>query len=374
MKKTLVALAAMAATGAFAQVTIYGTVDLGLVNKKVDNAGTITKTTDLGDDRASTHGEGVSGGSRLGFSAAEDLGNGMKADVTVEMALFPSEKANYTGGSAMRVRQAWVGLTSGAGYLQLGRVYTPMWATQGSYDFGGGNNLYGWNGANSNSGNRQANAIHYTSPSFSGFQVLGMVGLGESVLDSSVAAGAAKSEKLDEVTSIGLSYRSGPLSANFAWEATKNHTFHDLTFADASGAALNANLQLVGVNAATTAPNASPDTVVTGLGVGYDLGVAKIAGVWSQMKIDNDTATDLAVVNKGISVGVPFGAANFFASISDSSNDAANQVKMSGYQLGVVYSLSKRTTAYAMMGDNKINNSTTNVKLTSTGFGIRHNF
>jgi len=375
MKKTLVALAALAATGAFAQVTIYGTVDLGLTTKKSDNAGTVKKTVDIGDDRASSHGEGVTGGSRIGFAAAEDLGNGMKADVTVEMGLAPSEKANTSGGgTSMRIRQSWVGLSSGAGYLQLGRLYTPMWQSQASYDMGGNNNLYGWNGGNSGSGHRQANAIQYTSPTMSGFTAKLMLGFGETATDNSVAAGAAGSEKLDEVTSIGLNYAQGPLSATYAWESTKNHTFHDLTFSDAGGTALAANLQLVGVNAAATAPNASPDTVAQGLGVSYDFGMAKVGYVWTQMKIDNDTATDLTVSNSGLSVSVPVGQTTFFASVSDSKNDAANQVKHNGYQAGAIYALSKRTTVYALVGDNTIKNSTTTVKFTSSGFGLRHNF
>ena len=71
MKKTLIALAAVAATGAaFAQstVTLYGVVDQGYNTDKKTVGGVATKITGL---------TSILSGSRFGFKGTEDLGGGL---------------------------------------------------------------------------------------------------------------------------------------------------------------------------------------------------------------------------------------------------------------------------------------------------------
>jgi len=328
----------------------------------------------VGDDQSSSHGEGTLNGSRIGFKGVEDLGGGLAADFQIEMGLFPSEKANAQTTSPLRNRNSWVGLTGGFGNVLAGRIYTPVWATQASYDAGGNNGMYGWNGGLTGSGNRQANAVQYTSPLMNGLQAKAMLGFGQTMTDSTVASGLAGNAKLDEVSSLGLSYANGPISAHYAYEKTKNHTFHDLTLSDTKGTALAAAQQLVGVAAAVTAPNAAPNTTVNALGASYNLGVAKVNYVWNEMKIDNDTATDLKVTTSGLSASVPFGAATAFASFSDAKNNASTKVKLSGTQFGAIYDLSKRTALYAIVGNNKLTSGETTIKFASSAFGVRHSF
>jgi len=79
MKKTLVALAAAAATGAFAQVNITGNIDLGIRNVSAQDP--TKNSTNLAKNNAST--------STLGFSGSEDLGGGLKAGFKLEWTVTP---------------------------------------------------------------------------------------------------------------------------------------------------------------------------------------------------------------------------------------------------------------------------------------------
>ena len=73
MKKTLVAVAAMAAvTGAMAQATIYGNIDQAYTKSTTSVAGRQTSNT-------TTMGSYQMGSSQIGFKGEEDLGGGLKA-------------------------------------------------------------------------------------------------------------------------------------------------------------------------------------------------------------------------------------------------------------------------------------------------------
>ena len=140
MKKTLVALASMAALGAFAQssVTMYGvveaTVDVGYKSSAdtridaVSAAGVVTTgvtsnaTTKAGFRVQDGNDQGV-GTSRIGWRGTEDLGGGLSAQFQIEHRFNPD-----TGTSAATFWQgrSYVQLTSaGTGSLYLGRDYSP---------------------------------------------------------------------------------------------------------------------------------------------------------------------------------------------------------------------------------------------------------
>ncbi|MDE1999674.1 MAG: porin, partial [Burkholderiales bacterium] len=126
MKKTLLALAALAATSAaFAQssVTLYGLVDVSVEKVKTDHQVNKVSSGNLAI-------------SRLGVKGSEDLGGGMKANFVLE------SQVNADTGSAdtsrFFKRAAWVGLQGGAGELRLGRQDTPIGALAGDSSILGG--------------------------------------------------------------------------------------------------------------------------------------------------------------------------------------------------------------------------------------------
>ena len=168
MKKTLIALASVAALGAaHADVTMYGLIDLSvvhnsagvqsdpnnpgntnfLVNPTTSPPGTQVPqnpvTTPATYAGATSMGSGALSASRWGIKGTEDLGGGMKAGFTMEAALNAATGTNpndhallaagtaYNSGSGdasangqMFARQATVDLSGGFGLLTMGRQAT----------------------------------------------------------------------------------------------------------------------------------------------------------------------------------------------------------------------------------------------------------
>jgi len=185
MKKSLIALAALAATSAFAQssVTLYGIVEVGAdigYNRTVDtststrftatnglavgnstvlNALSMSQTTGgilFGPNTAAggaaaginggtvvlrqeqKHGTRIqdgndqgSGTSRVGFRGTEDLGGGLKANFMLEMGIRVDDGCVTTGagnvcssgnsGGNLFGRNAWGGISGGFGEVRVGR-------------------------------------------------------------------------------------------------------------------------------------------------------------------------------------------------------------------------------------------------------------
>ena len=189
MKKSLIALAALASTAAFAQssVTVYGKIDQGFA-RSIGSSVTEVKEAS---------------GSRLGFRGTEDLGGGLKANFQIEHRFSPdtgAANANFWNGRSI------VGLQGDFGRVDIGRDYTAAFWTALSAD------VFGWDGVANNvaatgTGNmpvRFGNVVSYTSPSLSGFTVQASMALKET---------AAKNG-----SSLRLAYANGPISASVATE------------------------------------------------------------------------------------------------------------------------------------------------------------
>ena len=140
MKKSLIALAALAAVSGAAQaqssITIYGIVDAGYSTKTSTAAGGTKGNAFLATGAAAgtlhaqaatkeTKTSGIAGNgaestSRLGFRGTEDLGGGLKANFVFETGVNPAESTI----SAWNNRQAFVGLEGGFGVMTVGTVYS----------------------------------------------------------------------------------------------------------------------------------------------------------------------------------------------------------------------------------------------------------
>jgi len=193
MKKTLVALAAVAATGAFAQVSITGYMDRGYTN--TDNTNNAKDFTGISSSAGTT-----------GFKMLvnEDLGSGLKVNLMISTDFADQGGATQDVANTIVSAQAsgfangetWMELSSEMGSVRLGTVATDLFIAAssigGSLGTGVGSahsssfsgfNGYGTGATNSvglvtkiantasNTGvrtHRQANTIKYISPSFNG--------------------------------------------------------------------------------------------------------------------------------------------------------------------------------------------------------------
>lgn len=363
MKKTLIALAALAATGAVmaqSSVTIYGVVDVGFTS--VNNSGVgSTDNTGLTSSNMTTN--------RLGFRGVEDLGGGLKAKFQIETGLAADAPAASTIGD----RGAWVGLEGGFGEVRLGREYsTTFWSGFLFSPFGTGGVGNGFGFANrvvAHGATGQANpiwnsnAITYSTPRMAGFQAHGQY-----AFDEVAAAG----NNAGRSAGLRLNYSAGPLMAEVAFSETDG------------GATLAAASPVLGLT--TSADHKS----VVG-GISYDFGVVKLMTNFGQEKA-NVAATGASiakVTNFEIGAVAPVGPGRLRASYNSSKIDVAALAvdpKITKFAVGYIYDLSKRTAVYATVASLKNKNganlalngpaSTNSANGRSTGYnvGISHVF
>lgn len=164
MKKTLIALAAVAATGAaFAQssVTLYGVADIGINDTNAPG-----RKMQL--DSSATMNNGTS---RWGIRGTEDLGGGLKAGFNFEAGLSLDNGAAGSFSGNYFGRNAFMTLSGGFGELSLGRRLNPAFNTAAAWELTGAAN---YSAVVSQFGSvlagiRTSDMIMYTSPNMSGF-------------------------------------------------------------------------------------------------------------------------------------------------------------------------------------------------------------
>ena len=370
MKKTLIALAALAATGAFAQssVTVYGTVDASYTNYASEG----NSKSGLGNSQL--------GSSKLGFMGTEDLGNGLKAffkleagvanDTGVGKASNTSNQAGGTGNGGAGAftsvggtqglafgRYSYVGLTGGFGEVRLGRDYTSAFQLGvASADPFGTNgpadssvmtlNLGARNGLATTSG--ASNMIGYITPNMNGVTAKLQTFFGEnsSASTAKAVAGGTNNGTDGDGYSAQIGYTNGPIFASIGQQVTKG------TAATAVNPALNITTG-AGLASNTGIPAATGDYTQRGLSVTYDLGVAKLAYTNAREELIGAASTTSNASNL-IGVTVPFKGVNYKASYvrSVQNTGAAGAVDNVGtlVGLGADYALSKRTTVYGTYG------------------------
>lgn len=333
MKKTLIALAAVAATGAaFAQssVTLFGIMDAGVRYTKSTAGGVSTSVTTMSQDGIAS--------SRLGFRGVEDLGGGMSAGFWLEAGLNPD---TGTPAGVQFQRRSTVSLMGGFGEVRLGRDYVPTFWNHTVYDPFGTNgvassiNVFGaLAGTVSATAVRSNNVLAYFTPNMGGFQAQLSYGFKE------VNTGSSASD----YAGVRLSYTAGPLSAAIA-TATEGCL--------ASGA-----------NCATA------DITRTNVGASYDFGFIKPMFNYTTAE---DKSINLDVTNTMIGLTAPVGPGVIKASYTVTDLDNVGDAKQWG--LGYEYSLSKRTALYGnfarITADAGVG---ANARVTAYEVGVRHAF
>ena len=328
MKKTLVAVAALAASAAFAQssVTLYGVADAYFGSEKIDG---VTSQTVVNSGGLST--------SRIGVSVKEDLGAGLSAFAVIEGAVGLDNGAGGLGAD----RKSVVGLSGDFGAVSLGNQATPLNDALENIIDAQGNSAFSavtaaMAGDVANAGVTQSqytNSVRYDSPNFDGFSGAIQVGLGE---DKDMFTPGSASRGV----SLNLAYANGPLAAGLAYQNDKGQ---------GSGA---------------------PSDKTTALGGSYDFGVAKLGLGYTRMTSTGQP--NFRLVNVGVSV--PFGAFTVVGQYADGkvSNTSG---KVQSFALEGRYALSKRTTAYAGYNNTKEDiGGGPDFKTNRFGVGMRHVF
>ncbi|WP_332741377.1 porin [Hydrogenophaga sp.] len=318
MKKTLIALAAVAATSAaFAQssVTLSGTVDVGL-----EDVGGPNGVLSLTSSRYGTSNWTVSG--------TEDLGGGLKAIFKVSTSFDASN--GTTTGNVLGNNDMFVGLQGGFGSLKMGRSFNTTFINSLT-----ANSTKGVTGYNTRANTLETDGVYvsnqvlYTSPNFGGFS--GQLSYAPSeVPGASAHRGAA------------LLYANGPLAVNYAYSKLA---------ATVPGATVNA-LNMIAAS--------------------YDFSVAKLLFTYTDR---SNTASD-ADNSLALGVTAPVGPGQLWASYDRSEVGAGTTRVIHG---GYKYFLSKRTTAYLNVGNKKnaaqsFNGAAVGKAVTGWGVGLAHNF
>ncbi len=307
MKKTLIAVAALAATSAFAQVTISGSMQVGLVNSGGDGAS--TAVTHLGN-----------GSNAINLAASEDLGGGMKAGVDAQIRFNASNgDRNSSGNNAALFHNLNTYISSAYGTARMGKIAEVSNAAYDPWAFGGGASMGAGNGIGMNIGaGAMAQAISYTSPNLMGFTV-----------------GLQKSQgtRVNERSIAHVNYANGPLTAQVIVTSGLNSTTVDNPTAANTAAAADVKHSQTGVSASYDFKVAKLNVVNVQSKDAADRKYADITSVSATVPLSAQLSL-LAGYNKaktGLTGTPPTGA------VAASTNDTKVAV-------GVNYSLSKRTT------------------------------
>jgi len=358
MNKKVLAAAVVATLGGAVSaqnVTIYGILDASAVN------------TDNGAFSSTEVNSGFLVSSRLGFRGEEDLGGGLKALFKLESRLGFD---NYGGmGASQQItngtlatglspaifnRDAYVGISGAFGEFALGTMESETSRIATAYNATGFNvglftSAYGSSFAVL--GDRMANAIRYSSPTFNGLSV--------------VVAGFQGENKQGTTNTLNASNYNGAMaSLRYDMGALK------------IGAAQANRSAAQGFTAATTttAGGRAKDTTY---GAMYDFGVAAVglAKYNSAYTAAANTGRSATMLTGSLPIS---GQTRLFGSYGQLEEKAAGlaysassdtaSTKAKAYYLGVTHDLSKRTAVYAVTGN--MNNDSGSGFVLNTGAAL----
>jgi predicted porin len=322
MKKTLLALAAVAATSAAwaeSSVTLWGIVDT------VFTHGTAGK--------GSKNAVGNSGmlPSQLGFRGVEELGGGLKAgfwlegwvntdDGTGQLTNINNQTAGSTGGGGFTFnRRSTVSLGGDWGEVRLGRDYTPQFWNLVAYDpftnVGVGvtqtlaSSIAFGQGGGSGPAARASNSISYIYNQ--GFNNLAIGGAGFHAL-AMYYFGENASNLPNSKDGTGYGIRVGYTARSFSVAVGTGRTTY-----------------LAG------------DVHQSNIGASYMIGTTRLVAQYTRDKLGTISGTGYLI--GGI---VPAGAGYFRASYSHYRNSLPGEPATGKVALGYVYNMSKRTALY----------------------------
>ena len=370
MKKSLIALAALVTTGAFAQssVTLSGLLDGGVVYSS--NAAPGTSKFSLGS----------ANNNRIIFSGVEDLGGGLAATFGAQMRfdLFngTNERGNAGNIAAGNVNDAngtlvtatglnvgrplfqgesRVGLRGGFGAIRIGRGLTALQAPNGGVidpwgvsTVAGSVYAPGYASDYSQGGEGRTDGIFYDTPNFSGLS---------GSLTYSPRKGKANGKQF---YSTAINYANGPIVAVLGFEANR---YGDTLLNIGGNYNFGAAKLFLGYGS------------VKGGSVADRAGVAFLATAGNA---PGQPYVAAGATNTALSIGVtaPLGAATILAGFSTYKSNVAGTKSDNKLGLGVNYALSKRTSVYSDLGSSSRKNFPTGSdgRVNQIDLGVTHKF
>jgi predicted porin len=322
MKKTLIALAALAATGAFAQSTanITGIIGFGHQQaRSASNNGSGFTNTDIG----------------VTVAASEDLGGGLRASGSVT---FDSNNGTFGrsngNDNTLNVRNKSIALSGGFGSISLANtrsgdlltrgMVAPTALPDGMYDSSG------------IIARVPVDVVTFTLPAMSGFAPYAQYV--ESLNAATGLGGDGGVDKGNRAYVVGGNYSAGPLALGVAYKMGKN--------AGAANTPFKNNLEAFAT---------------------YDLGVARVGLGFDQKRSNNE---DAAI---SFGVAVPMGALTLganFASRKGPLSTTAVSTKNTVTELVAKYDLSRRTFVHLSWGDQSADATVTATGLPVTTNGV----
>jgi len=345
MKKSLIALAALAATGAFAQstVTLSGVMDFSYHTISGNGTTEATKAQSVGTTVGSAT-------SAINIVAVEDLGGGMKAEARYE--IDPRGFAN--DGTALGRHQSYIGLSGGFGNIRMGAINTAQLSA-----FGGASPLgtatgsaYAWTELAAGGAVRFNRSVRYDTPSFAGFTANLTYAPGND--DASTAAGGATPIG-QEVTDLGLAYSNG---------------------------ALNVALSSLQRSAVTGGTASQVKSTYNSISANYAIGNAKVFLGYGDGDKSSQAPATVNIVNttggldsKVTRVGASYamGAVTLLGQYATAEIGTGANNKRTATGLRADYALSKRTVAYGAYEAFDTGAASSN-KINTMAVGVRHAF
>jgi predicted porin len=395
MKKSLLAVAAMGAFASAAQaqssVTVYGILDVGYAGSTTRSSVAPISGQQAKSNQTGFTGVGSQQTSRLGFKGVEDLGGGVNAFFTVEVALTPTDasasgaytdRGQTTSTNFFVNRQSFVGLAKkGLGNVAIGTQYTPIHLAVGATDPGQQNNMKGnviYNtNATQGSGEttlsytvRFNQALTVGTDSFAGFK--GYAIFGQNNVDRTQYAASFTS------TSAGGNTNSS------AWGVGVNYTWNKLyaTVAYQNVLAVNDSVSAT-VSTAIIASTTNVSSNQTYAAATYDFGILKAYAQWVGKKDTSQINSNYYAKRTAQQLGVRSfitPTIEAWGSIGSGRLQTFGQgeptANFTGWQVGSNYLLSKRTNLYAIYGTTQTSSTSSGYGAggSSYGVGVRHTF
>jgi predicted porin len=363
MKKTLIALAVLAASGgSFAQsnVTLSGGYGLAFGSTK-------TGATSTGNQIARQTGN-------LNFAGSEDLGGGLKAGFQLQTSIgaHAATSLNVTGAAASATtlgdRGANVTLSGGFGTAFIGRgasAVRSLWGAVGDVSqmpivsgLSAGSSV----GSNADKGgdvnarviygDAYSNYVAYATPAFNG-------------LTASIAMAAVDGSTFatKDTLSYSLNYANGPLAVGFNLTDSKQIAAGQ-TAAQGSGAdADKGYIPAIGAYKMNT------------VAASYDLGMAKVGVTYQTISLATGTNPGDATA---LTANIPMGAGSIGLGYGKRAASTTSEVafgdEVKQTFVGYRHNLSKRTNVSVY--SNKINRqgATTTADVTETHLVVAHTF